>query len=197
MQSIFRQLGVEQHVEAASTIRHDAQRIVWGGRDFLSGFGADEQGPWLGYQILREKLDSILIERARNVGVDVAQPDTVEAAIVESGRVVGVRTSEVVLGRFVIDASGSRGWLRRQLGLRVKTASPPLYAYYGYCEGELEEPGVLPSLTADEDGWTWIAEIGPRQFHWTNSQPVVGTLLPEMLPSYSIRLHHMASCAPS
>jgi flavin-dependent dehydrogenase len=167
VQSIFRQLGVEKHIEAASTVRHGAQRIVWGGRDFLTGFGADEQGPWLGYQILREKLDSILIERAREVGVYVAQPDTVEAVIVETNRVVGVRTSKTIRGRFFIDAGGGRGWLRRQLGLKVKTASPSLYAYYGYCEGELEEPCVLPSLTADEEGWTWIAEIGPRQFHWT------------------------------
>jgi flavin-dependent dehydrogenase len=167
LESIFRQLGVEKQVEAASTTRHGTQRIAWAGRDSLIGFGADGRGPWLGYQILREKLDSILIDRAREVGVDITQPDTAEAAIVESNRVVGVRTSKTILGRFVIDAGGGRGWLRRQLGLRVKTASPSLHAYYGYCEGVLQQPCVLPSLTADEAGWTWIAEIGPRQFHWT------------------------------
>ncbi len=165
--SVFRQLGVEAEVEAASAVRHTAHRVVWGASDFSVEFGADERGPWRGYQILRERLDSMLIARARQLGVEVVQPDPVDAAIVEDDRVIGVRSTRTVLGRFVIDAGGGRAWLPRQLGLPVETASPSLRAYYGYCEGEPSEKRVLPSLAADEEGWTWIAEIGPRKFHWT------------------------------
>jgi flavin-dependent dehydrogenase len=164
---IFRQLGVESEVEAASAVRHSGHYVVWGGVNRLVQFGSDGRGAWRGYQLMRDRLDSILIDRARELGVVVAQPDAVKHVIVEDGRIVGVKATETVRARFVIDAGGGRSWLSRQTDLPIETASPSLRAYYGYCEGAPEKRRAFPSLTADGDGWTWVAQIRPRTFHWT------------------------------
>src|SRR5207247_188133 len=85
---------------------------------------------------------------------------------VEHGRIVGVVATEPVRAPFVIDAGGGRSWLSREIAAPIERASPRIRAYYGYCEGALDEREALPSLMADDEGWTWIAEIGHRTFHW-------------------------------
>jgi len=141
--------------------------VVWRGREREFEFGSDEQGAWRGYQILRARLDSILIARAREVGVEVVQAHAVQRAMTLGRRVIGVEATESIRASFVIDAGGGRSWLARQMGLRVEHASPALRAYYGYCQVGSEEEEALPSLTANAGGWTWIASIGGRQVHWT------------------------------
>jgi flavin-dependent dehydrogenase len=126
--SILRQLGVENEVNAASMVRHLGHRVIWGGSHRSVQYGADEHGAWRGYQILRERLDSILITRAVELGVEVSQPCTVERAILEDGRFVGVAATETVRAAFVIDAGGGRSWLSRQIGVPAEIASPPLRA---------------------------------------------------------------------
>jgi flavin-dependent dehydrogenase len=165
--SIFKQLGVAEQVAAASGVRHQGQATEWAGRRSFAQFGADAEGPWQGYQILRERLDTILMARARDLGVIVLQPQAAVEPIIRGGRVAGIRARSDINAGFVVDATGMRGFLRRHLPLSEMTLSPPLRAYYGYGEGEIGESDVIPSLVGDERGWTWTAQIGPRSFIWT------------------------------
>lgn len=165
--AIFRQLGVGVNVEEASKVRHRGHRVSWGGNEYPVDFGASRDGIWLGYQIMRSELDGILLARASNLGVDVCQPRKVERIMMADGRVIGVQAGEDVTARFVVDASGGRSWLSRQIDNPPEAVSPPLRAWYSYCEGEPDPSLELPRLTSDEDGWTWIAKIAPRTFHWT------------------------------
>src|SRR4051794_35671358 len=126
IEPIFRQLGIDRRVEAATTMRHCGEWIGTHRRAGFTAFGRDAAGAWRGYQILRERLDAILLDRAREVGVDVIQPDAAVAPIVEDSRIVGVRARHETRARFVVDAGGGRGWLRRHLRLPVAIASPPL-----------------------------------------------------------------------
>jgi flavin-dependent dehydrogenase len=164
---IFTQLGVAQQVGATCGLRHRGQTIQWAGRRFVAPFGADARGPWHGYQILREQLDAILVARARDVGVVVLQPETAGEPVIRGGRVAGLRSPIGIDARFVVDATGMRGFLRRRLPLSETAVSPPLRAYYGYGEGEVADSHALPSLVGDERGWTWTAQIGQRSFNWT------------------------------
>jgi flavin-dependent dehydrogenase len=167
LEPIFKQLGVEGQVAAASGVRHSGQSVVWAENAAFLPFGYDADGSWKGYQILRENLDAILLMRAREIGVTLLQPQAAGEPIIHEGRVVGVRMCENVIARYVLDATGARAWLSRHLSLAVNTASPRLHAYYGYCEGEIEEDDAQPSLVGDRMGWTWTAQIGPQHFHWT------------------------------
>jgi flavin-dependent dehydrogenase len=161
VEPVFEQLGVAEEVAAAAGARHEAQAVVWGKTRTVTRFGADENGPWRGYQVDRALLDAVLLERARRLGAEVLQPEAAREPLVVGGRVAGVGGHAA---RFVVDAGGGRGWLRRQLRLTVATASPPLRAYYGYCAGDA---GAVPELTGDRLGWTWTAQVAPGRLHWT------------------------------
>jgi flavin-dependent dehydrogenase len=165
--SILRQLGVEKQVEKASTIRHQGHSVLWGDTAEFLKFGADATGDWRGYQIWRERLDCILLDRARHVGVKVLQPYAADTPIMDGNRVGGIRGTQHIPARFVIDATGGRGWLRRRLHLRLEIASPTMRAYYGYCEGEFKESHLLPALIGGRRGWIWLAQVDVDVFHWT------------------------------
>lgn len=167
VEPIFSQLGVTERVSAASGLRHEGHEVTWAGRTTFERFGADAAGAWTGYQVEREVLDAILLARARELGVDVVQPEAALEPIVHGGRVVGVRGRRASEARYVVDAAGGRGWLARHLQLPFAVASPPLRAYYGYCEGDGDEQDAAPCMTADGEGWTWTAQVAPRRFNWT------------------------------
>jgi flavin-dependent dehydrogenase len=161
LEAIFELLGVADEVAAAAGARHHAQAVVSAGTRTDMGFGGDADAPWQGYQIDRGLLDAILLDRARRLTVEVKQPDAAGEPVILNGRVAGVRGHAA---RFVIDAGGGRGWLRRHLRLPLTIASPTLRAYYGYCQGD-DDP--VPTLTVDRCGWTWTAQVAPGRLHWT------------------------------
>ena len=84
------------------------------------------------------------------------------------GKVIGVNTSK---GKFnssyLIDAAGSQNWLVHKLGLKMIKHSPALIAYYGYAKGEFANCNKTPLLVADNEGWTWIAQVEPLVYQWT------------------------------
>lgn len=109
IEPLLRQLDVWEEVLAADFPRHVGQWIQWAGQPRFEPFGVDENGLWLGFQAWRADFDAILLERARQVGVQVLQPCRALQAIVNNGRVRGVLTSQgAVRAHFVVDASGDR-----------------------------------------------------------------------------------------
>lgn len=161
-------LGVEVRVAAASAYRHAGVFVDWGGNRSVQPFGQDERGPWLGYQVLRRDLDRILMDRALELGVDVRQPVGLVRVTVEDGRVVGLRESTAEARfRFLIDASGRAGFLRRGLALASQVASPPLRVGYGYSAGDPYGLREIPALVGDASGWSWTAQVAPGLVHWT------------------------------
>lgn len=184
VESILNQLGVRPEVECQAAIRHYGQTAVWAGRRSTTTFGEDEGGLWRGYQISRDRLDAILLERARKLGVEVLQSRAVSGkAILAGDRVFGVDCPGPIHSRFTVDATGVRGFLRRSLSLVQMDASPALRAFYGYGEGEADE--AIPSIEGDERGWTWTAQIGRCRFVWTrlvlaSAGPVTAPFLPNV-----------------
>lgn len=165
---IFAQLGVAQEVAAASGVRHAGHTVCWRGQRSSVRFGADALGPWRGYQILRERLDAILLARARRIGVVILQRAAADGLVMDRERVCGLSAPHDLRARFLIDASGVRGLLRRNLGLAEVAISPPLRASYGYgCgSGDGADSEAMTSLTGDSRGWLWTAKIDQNAFSW-------------------------------
>ena len=69
--SLFRYLGVDQAINAASSIKHDGHWLQRAGSRRLVRFGRDRNGTGRGYQIRRNVLRKILIDRAKEAGVFV------------------------------------------------------------------------------------------------------------------------------
>jgi len=53
------------------------------------------------------------------------------------------------------------------LGIGIHRRSPRLIARFGYREGACPDWDGTPAISADERGWTWIAEVRPNLYHWT------------------------------
>jgi flavin-dependent dehydrogenase len=161
---VLARLGVAEAVQAASPLRPFYQVVSWATAPRDVPYGSDGRGPWRAFQIGRDVLDALLLERARQLGTTVLQPAPRARPVVHDGRVVGVRTTDGHLAApFVIDATGANGCLRWELGLGLAVRSPPLTASYGYVR---RSDGAPPRLEGDEHGWTWTAQISPTVAHW-------------------------------
>jgi menaquinone-9 beta-reductase len=126
------------------------------------------------YVIRRQELDSILLNHARAAGAEVVEGCKVEAALVEDGRVVGVRGSKdgrgiEVSARVVVGAGGARSIMGKSMDLLGDDPKSQAFAVRQYFEGVentddyLEmccEPSMRPVL-----GWIFpvsegIANVG-------------------------------------
>ncbi len=168
IEPLLKQLGVSEQIEKAEFLRQEGNWIEWNSYYQFEPFGADEHGPWRGYQVWRADFDAILLNRAREAGVKVMQPCRAEKPLVAEGCVKGVQTTNGNFrSSFVIDAAGERHWLARKLKLRIEKHSPPLTARFGYVRGECLARDEAPAIVADDNGWTWTARVRPNLYQWT------------------------------
>ncbi|MBC3777224.1 FAD-dependent oxidoreductase [Pseudomonas sp. SWRI99] len=169
IEPLLQQLGVAGQLCSPAAMRFDGHWIHWDGPPRFSPFGADENGPWRGFQIARADLDGALLQQARRLGVHVRQPCRASKVLTLDARVTGLETDSGCLhATWLIDASGATGWLGRQLALPDQAGSPPLQVRYGYLHGCLDPYANTPHLLAVPYGWTWIAQVQTQLLHWTN-----------------------------
>jgi flavin-dependent dehydrogenase len=133
----------------------------------LVKFGVDNSGPLFGYQAVRADLDRILLDEALRQGVILTQPCRVNDVIVESSRVIGLKTSNgEIYSDFVIDSGGATHWLARKLHLSIEKYSRPLIVSYGYVKGEYTPLDEAPFFVALVNGWLWTSKIIENLYQW-------------------------------
>ena len=198
IEPILARLGVLRPVLNSSFLRHAGVNVAWDGPEFFDAYGKTEATPALGFQVNRADFDAILLDRARDLGVEIIQPGQATGPIVSGGRVVGVTTRrEPLLARFTIDATGHRRVLADWLEIPTERHGPRRRAWSGHTEGLCAAQGAPPSLRADEHGWTWVAQIRQSAFAWThldfqNQSPADGWLpasLQGTIPTGPTRSH--------
>ena len=168
VETLLKSLGVDRLVDESGFLRHLGHWVSWNRPRQFSAFGGDEFGPWLGYQAWRADFDKILLDKARQLGVDVRVGSNDVTPALEGARVIGAhRSGDEIRSRYVIDATGSGHWLRRRLGLELRRFSPPLIAFYGYCAGECPDLDEAPVLEAEGTRWNWMARVRPALYQWT------------------------------
>jgi len=168
IEPLLAQLGIADRMSPVVGARHNGIWIEWGGSRRFDPFGADDSGPWTGFQVWRADFDALLIRRARELGVDVRQPCTVTGIIDGPDGPAGVTTAEgVVPARIVVDATGRTRWLGRTLGIASPSRSPRFFVRYGYAKGACPERERAPLLVGNASGWTWTAMVRPDTYQWT------------------------------
>ena len=169
VEPVLAQLGVADRLATVVGSRHAGIRIRWGvDSTRFEPYGGDESGPWLGYQVWRPDFDAMLLNRARELGVQVFQPCSAIEVLRTSGVVSGVQTSAgPMTAPIIVDASGRSSWLGTKLNIERHVHSPSLVARYGYAEGSLPALDQTPSLVGDASGWLWTAMIRPGLYQWT------------------------------
>jgi flavin-dependent dehydrogenase len=183
----FAALGVTNQIEAASF------PAKWGARLFThdgqSGRYVDftcvrEVTRPQTYQVCRQEFDRILLQRAREVGVDVREAYNVitcefrpDAAILDvASRADGV-TSRVRV-RALVDATGRGGLLARKFNLRTeepRLANIAIFSHYANVPRlQGPRPDDIRLIARSDAGWFWLIPI-------SKELTSVGVVLPKSL----------------
>ena len=122
------------------------------------------------WQVLRSEFDTLMLENAREHGVEVRQGVRVLEVLFEGQRAVGVRVSEEdgtereVRAKVVVDASGQSSMIMSRLGLREWDPVLKKAALWTYWEGAQRDTGrdegaTLVLQTQGKKGWFWYIPL--------------------------------------
>lgn len=118
------------------------------------------------WQVIRSEFDTMMLDNAREQGVQVHQPARVLDVIFEGERAVGVRVqreggdTEEVRAQVVVDASGQSTLLQNRLKLRQWDPILNKGAIWTYWEGAYRDTGrdegaTIVIQTPNKKGWWW------------------------------------------
>ncbi|HJT78882.1 MAG TPA: NAD(P)/FAD-dependent oxidoreductase [Gemmataceae bacterium] len=118
------------------------------------------------WQVIRSEFDTLMLDNAREQGVEVHQPARVLEVLFEGGRAVGVRVQkegaapEEVRAQVVVDASGQSTMLQNRFKLRQWDPVLNKGAIWTYWEGAYRDTGrdegaTLVIQTPNKKGWWW------------------------------------------
>ena len=188
---VLEELGVMEAVQAAGFLPKFGATMVWGRNPEPWSWQFREtslQYPHA-YQVWRPTFDHILLQNARDSGVDVREGcrvGSVEWEEAGTGALVryvsDTAGQQSIAVRFVVDASGQSAMLAQQTGTRIWDSFFQNLAVYAYFEGA----EMLPSpdennifIEAFEHGWFWTIPLGgaapvrPGSSGWSSVGAVV------------------------
>jgi flavin-dependent dehydrogenase len=122
------------------------------------------------WQVYREEFDKLMLENAREHGVDVHEGVRVLEVLFEGSRAVGVRiqeengTEREVRAAVVVDASGQSSMIMSRLGLREWDPVLRKAALWTYWENAQRDTGkdegaTLVIQTQGKNGWFWYIPL--------------------------------------
>jgi flavin-dependent dehydrogenase len=118
------------------------------------------------WQVIRSEFDTMMLDHARENGVDVRQPARVLDVIFEEGQAVGVRvqnengSTEEVRAKVVVDASGQSTMLQNRFKLRLWDPvlnKGAVWTYWrnAYRDTGRDEGATIVIQTPNKKGWWW------------------------------------------
>lgn len=173
---LLRELGVWETINRAGFIKKFGARFYTGeGETEKKVVFADGLVPGLGqtYQVERARFDSLLLERARQLGARIhigatarALRETPDSCIVQLDRAPNNQASpipETIRARYVIDATGRDTFFPTELKARTEpTGLQRRIAIYNHFCGIPREQGASAGDTIIvrlPEGWFWIIPI--------------------------------------
>src|SRR5438132_11178105 len=122
------------------------------------------------WQVLRSEFDQLMLNNAREHGVDVHEGVRVLEVLFDGARAVGVRIAledgreRAVRARVVVDASGQSSMIMSRLGLREWDPVLKKAALWTYWEGAKRDQGkdegaTLVIQTEGKNGWFWYIPL--------------------------------------
>ncbi|HEV7764717.1 MAG TPA: NAD(P)/FAD-dependent oxidoreductase, partial [Thermoanaerobaculia bacterium] len=135
------------------------------------------------YQVSRAEFDRILLERARELGVDVREGHRVmeceftsDAAVLDVTSADG--TSTRIRAHALVDATGRQGLIAKKFALRTdepKLANIAIFSHYtGVPRLEGDRPNDIRIVAREDSGWFWLIPISSELMS-------VGVVLPRNL----------------
>jgi flavin-dependent dehydrogenase len=171
--SVLERLGILPHLRGGPFVeKHSVQFVSEHGRLSEPFYFADykpheSSRTW---QVTRQEFDCLMLDNARQHGVDVREGMRVLDVLFEGDRAVGVKTldesgvEEEVRCHVVVDAAGQSGLILDRLGLRQWDPVLKKAAVWTYFKGAARERGrdagaTLVMQTAGKIGWFWYIPL--------------------------------------
>ncbi len=164
VEALLIQLEVLDKVLDSNFIRHQGIENIRNGLSDYEAYNKEEN--WKGFQLFREEFDTILLNKAIELGADFH--DGVNPAKVNHSDevITSIETStQKFEADYFIDATGKRAWLANKLKIKFEEHSSKLIAYYGYVRNSRLNP-INPKIVWDDKGWTWISQIKENLIAW-------------------------------
>jgi flavin-dependent dehydrogenase len=121
------------------------------------------------WQVVRSEFDQMMLNNARDYGVDVHEGVRVIDVLVDGDRATGVTVQDAtgrrdVRARVVVDASGQNGLIQNRFNLRVWDPVLDKSAVWTYWRGAYRDSGknegaTMVLQTADRHGWFWYIPL--------------------------------------
>jgi flavin-dependent dehydrogenase len=169
----FENLGVLEDMKNSSfPVKGSVQFFAGDGKGATPFYFEDHdpaESSWT-WQVLRSRFDQMLLDRAADRGAEIRRGCSLKRYLEEDGRVTGVRfedetgTVRELESRLVVDATGQRAMLARQLGLLQPDPCLQNAAYYTHFEGAHRDTGrdagaTLILHTEDHKTWFWFIPL--------------------------------------
>jgi flavin-dependent dehydrogenase len=197
---ILHEMGVWDKVEAANfpikvgaTYRWGSTQDLWHFEFLVGRLFVDEARPAkfegqrreTAFQVDRAVYDKILLDHARDVGVDVYERTRVEDVLVEGDRVVGLKIAPtdtsgeatLLVARYYIDGSGASALLRRKIGVEIQSPTNLRnIAVWDYWQDarwavNIGTGGTRIQIMSLSWGWLWFIPV-------SESRTSVGLIMP-------------------
>src|SRR5688572_9963070 len=122
------------------------------------------------WQVVRSEFDQMMLDNAREHGVDVHEGVRVVEVLFEGNRAVGIKIrpqdgpDREVRAKVVVDASGQNGLIQNKLRLRVWDPVLNKGAIWTYWEGAYRDTGrdegaTIVLQTVSKHGWFWYIPL--------------------------------------
>jgi flavin-dependent dehydrogenase len=122
------------------------------------------------WQVVRSEFDAMMLQNAREHGVEVHEEVRVVEVLWEGERAVGVKIrpkdgpDREVRAKVVVDASGQNGLIQNKLSLRIWDPVLNKGAIWTYWEGAYRDTGrdegaTMVMQTSDRQGWFWYIPL--------------------------------------
>jgi flavin-dependent dehydrogenase len=166
---VFRRLGMLEKMKASPFVKkYSVQFVSASGKQSAPFYFWDNKPHECSqtWQVIRSEFDQMMLDNAREQGVEVHQPARVLEVLFEGDRAVGVRvrgedgSEEEVRARVVVDASGQSTMLQNRFRLRLWDPVLNKGAIWTYWQGAYRDSGrdegaTLVIQTTNKQGWFW------------------------------------------
>ncbi|TDE32601.1 NAD(P)/FAD-dependent oxidoreductase [Actinomadura sp. 6K520] len=165
------ELGLTERMDARGFERKYGGTLVWGNDQVPWNFSFIKGGPYAyAYHTRRADFDTLILDRARELGAHVLEEATVKEPILDdSGRVTGVRYSvqgekqvHEARATMVVDASGQARVLSRrfsEITWHDELRNVAVWTYFDGCDRLPGDEWTNILIEGLDEGWFWAIPI--------------------------------------